>query len=219
MIHVEKALASAREAWEAGDLEAAERELLPVLEVDDLEPRALRLMGQIARARGDPERAADLFERALEARHPEAREGPQGPRPTPSLAELYAEQGYPEAAAEVYRRLLEGEEGDPRAEQWRRRLAELEGGPSRSARREEEPPEEAGAVSPVGEPIGEEPESGTGSTAPEPPEAFGGPNDEGDSQVVEDRLRDFLERLKRYRSADRLGRFLETLGNPSVRGQ
>jgi len=218
MVHVEKALASAREAWEAADLEAAERELLPVLEVDDLEPRALRLMGRIARARGDPERAADLLERALDARDPEAREGPQGPRPTPSLAELYAEQGYPEAAAEVYRQLLQGQEGDPRAEQWRQRLAELEGGPVESGEPPEEPSAEA-AVSSVAEPIGEKSESGTGSTGSEPPDGPLASNAEGDSRVVEDRLRDFLERLERYRASDRLGRFLETLENPSVRGQ
>lgn len=218
MVHVEKALASAREAWESGDLAAAERELLPVLEVDDLEPRALHLMGRITRARGDPERAADLFERALDARDPEVREGPQGPRPTPSLAELYAEQGYPEAAAEVYHRLLEGGDGDPRAEQWRQRLAELKDPWVGSAEPEEEPQAEEGIPS-VGEPIGEDPESEAGSTGLEPPDAPSDSNAEGDPRVVEDRLRDFLERLERYRASDRLGRFLESPGNPSIRGQ
>ncbi|MFP4560949.1 MAG: tetratricopeptide repeat protein [Thiohalorhabdus sp.] len=128
MIHVEQAIQEANGAYSDGRLEEAERHLLAVLEFDDYEPRALRLLGRIAMRQGQPERAAELFQRALKARDPEAERAPSGPRPTPTLAELYFQQGYHEAAAGVYRELLKGAAEDPRADEWRRRLHELEQG-------------------------------------------------------------------------------------------
>jgi tetratricopeptide (TPR) repeat protein len=128
MIHVEQAIADARQALEAGRLDEAEGALRGVLEFDDYEPRALRLMGQVVSRQGEPRRAAEYYKQALKARDPEQSERPQGPVPTPTLARLYAEQGHTEAAAQVYRELLDGAEDDPRAQQWRQHLAQLEGG-------------------------------------------------------------------------------------------
>ena len=139
MVHVENALLRAREALTAGRLEEAERETRSVLEFDGAEPRALRILGEVARSRGRDEVAAELFEKAGQARDPESRSTPEGPVPTPTLAELLSDQGHFEAAANVYRDLLEGSGGDPRADEWRRRLVELEGAAG---------PEESGGAGP-----------------------------------------------------------------------
>ncbi|MFA9460108.1 tetratricopeptide repeat protein [Thiohalorhabdus sp. Cl-TMA] len=126
MIHVEQALEGANAAYAEDRLEEAERELLAVLEFDELEPRALRLLGRIAMRQGQPQRAAELFQSALKAREPGSKQAPSGPMPTPTLAELYAQQGHIEAAAKVYRELLNGVSGEAQAAEWRRRLRELE---------------------------------------------------------------------------------------------
>lgn len=199
MIHVESALASAREALEAGRSAAAERELLAVLDFDDREPRALRLLGEVVRDRGEYQRAAELFERALDVCDPPGRGGAKGPRPTPTLAELYVEQGYPEAGAGIYRQLLE-EEGDGGREEWRRRLAELEGGAGETG------PETAPVEPMRGGAQVQDPESGTDSLGETLPDGGEGP------EIEERRLRLFLEQLERHRETVRLGRFLERLG-------
>ncbi|HKJ89374.1 MAG TPA: tetratricopeptide repeat protein [Gammaproteobacteria bacterium] len=127
MIHVEQAIQEAEQAFSEGRLDEAERSLLAVLEFDDYEPRALRLLGRIAMQQGQSQRAAELFQRALKAREPGSARAPSGPKPTPTLAELYYQQGHTEAAARIYRELLREAEGDSPADSWRRRLRELEG--------------------------------------------------------------------------------------------
>jgi len=129
MIHVEKAIETAQAAFDEGRLEDAERELLAVLEFDEGEPRALRLLGQVANRQGETQRAADLLQRALKTRG-SGKGPPRGPVPTPTLAELYVEQGHIDAAIRVYRELLARAGGDQRAGQWRQRVVELEGGAS-----------------------------------------------------------------------------------------
>ena len=137
MIHVEKAIQDAHTAFDQGRAEDAERELLAVLEFDDAEPRALRLLGQVAMRRGQPQRAAELFQSALKAREP-GTPSPRGPVPTPTLAELYAKQGHTAAAAQTYRTLLERAGNDQRARQWRQRVVELEAEPSAEAAADDE---------------------------------------------------------------------------------
>ena len=191
MIHVEQAIADARQALEAGRLDEAEAALRGVLEFDDYEPRALRLMGQVVSRQGEPRRAAEYYKQALKARDPEQSERPQGPVPTPTLARLYAEQGHSEAAAQVYRELLDGAEDDPRAQEWRQQLAELEGG----------------GAAPTGE-------AGPQAAAPTEPQT--GTDDAVPAAVAEQRLRAFLELLDGNAEASRLRRFLERLeGRPA----
>lgn len=218
MIHVEKAVDSARQALEEGRLDEAEQELRAVLEFDDFEPRALRLMGKLTSRRGEPQRAAEFYKQALKARDPEQRQRPKGPLPTPTLAELYATQGYPEAAGEVYRELLDQANGDPRSDGWRRRLAELEG--AEAAPWEPAPAEEANAAAAEdpgptgagGDAVAPEPtadDSGTG----EPEPVAGGTVD---PVLAEQRLRAFLERLDGNPEIARLQGFLQRLdGGPS----
>ncbi len=144
MVHVENALRSAQEAFSGGRMDEAEREARSVLEFDGFEPRALRLLGRIAQQRGESRRAAELFQQALQARNPGSRpRQPEGPLPTPTLAELYTRQGHFEAAAAVYRELLAAANGDPREEKWRRRLAELAGEGSAGAESSGVAPEKA----------------------------------------------------------------------------
>ena len=192
MIHVEKALASGRQALEEGRLDEAEAELRTVLEFDDFEPRALRLMGKVASRRGDPRRAAEFLQKALKARDPAQQERPKGPVPTPTLAELYASQGHSEAAADVYRQLVRGAGDDERTAEWRRRLAALEG------------EGEAEAASHGGD-RGGEAEPATAELG------AGAPGEEVDPEVAERRLRAFLELLDGNREAGRLRRFLDRL--------
>lgn len=151
MIHVEKTIQEAHEAFDQGQLEEAERGLRAVLEFDEDEPRALRLLGQVAMRQGDPKRAAELFQHALKAREPGSA-SPEGPVPTPTLAELYAEQGHTEAAIRMYRDLIARAEDDGRAERWRQRVAELEGGAEGAG----EAPVEGTAEAPGSEPAGAE---------------------------------------------------------------
>lgn len=125
MVHVENAIRRARQALVEDCLDDAEQDLLAVLELDEREVRALSLLGQVARARGEAERALALYERALEAQDLIAGAIEPAPVATPTLAELYAEQGYPEAAAAVYRDLLDGRAEDARVPEWRARLAAL----------------------------------------------------------------------------------------------
>lgn len=196
MIHVEKALAKGREALEEGRLDEAEAELRGVLEFDDFEPRALRLMGKIASLRGEPQRAVELLKKALEARRPERQEPSEGPPPTTTLAELYAGQGHIGAAAAVYRQLLSQAGEDERADQWRRRLAELA----------PETPEAAPTT--ADEPEGESEPEGVGAG-----KEAAAPADEVDPAVAERRLRAFLDRLDGGPEAQRLRRFLDRLEN------
>ncbi|MFB6259251.1 MAG: hypothetical protein ABEK42_00775 [Thiohalorhabdaceae bacterium] len=193
MIHVEKALAQGRQALEQGRLDEAEAELRSILEFDDYEPRALRLMGKVASLRGQPQRAAELLEKALEARDPESREAPpKGPPPTPTLAELYAGQGHTQAAAAVYRQLLAEAGDDERADEWRRRLAVLENGEAAST------PAEAEAE---------------GSPPSAAAEEGGVTGEDVDPAQAERRLRDFLDRLDGNPEVVRLRRFLDHLEN------
>jgi tetratricopeptide (TPR) repeat protein len=140
MIHVGKTIETAQGALEEGRLEDAERGALAVLEFDEGEPRALRLLGQVAQRRGESQRAADLFQRALKTRGA-GKAPPRGPVPTPTLAELYVEQGHIDAAIRVYRELLAGAGGNEQAPQWRQRVAALEQGPSAEPEAEAEPAE------------------------------------------------------------------------------
>ncbi len=195
MIHVENALDSARQALESGRLEEVERELQGVLDFDEDEPRALRLMGKMARAQGEFQQAAGFFARAWEARASHHRETLRAPPLTPTLAELYAHQGYPEAAAAVYRQLLDREREGPRYGEWRRRLIELEGGredglPLEVASGQEEdmdPPEGSAARRPLGE------------------------TDPGETDA-EGAIQRLHPPLGRRRSLAHLGRFLRHLG-------
>jgi tetratricopeptide (TPR) repeat protein len=125
MVHVENAIREARRAIAEGRLEDAERDLLQVLELDDSEPRALALLGRVARSLGQGERALDLYEQALESQDLMAAAAEPAPLATPTLAELYAEQGHAGAAAQVYRDLLAARPEDERAPEWRERLAAL----------------------------------------------------------------------------------------------
>ena len=218
MIHVEKAIDSARQALEEGRLDEAEQELRAVLEFDDFEPRALRLMGKLTSRRGEPQRAAEFYKQALKARDPEQRQRPKGPLPTPTLAELYATQGYPEAAAEVYRELLGQADGDPRNDDWRRRLAELEG--SQGPPPEPAPDaEQASALAATEGPAA----STEGPPPPEPTADAGGAGglesatgETVDPILAEQRLRAFLERLDGNPELTRLQGFLQRLeGGPS----
>lgn len=195
MIHVEKALAKGREALEEGRLDEAEAELRGVLEFDDFEPRALRLMGKIASLRGEPQRAVELLKKALEARQPERGERSEGPPPTTTLAELYAGQGHTEAAAAVYRQLLRQAGEDERAGEWRRRLVELA-------------PETSEAETGQAEPAGESDQGGIGATSEAAATA-----DEVDPAVAERRLREFLDHLDGGPEGQRLRRFLDRLGD------
>lgn len=125
LVHVENAIRRAREALAEDRLDDAEQDLLAILELDEREVRALSLLGQVAHARGEAERALALYERALEAQDLIAGAVEPAPVATPTLAELYAEQGYREAAAAVYRDLLAGRPEDGRVPEWRTRLAAL----------------------------------------------------------------------------------------------
>ncbi|HKJ70201.1 MAG TPA: hypothetical protein VKA55_00410 [Gammaproteobacteria bacterium] len=210
MIHVEQAIARAREALDAGRLDAAERELRAVLEFDDGEQRALRLLGKVASRRGEPQRAAELFQRALGARRVEGQARPQGPRPTPTLAELYADQGYLQAAAEVYRELLAGGGDAARSQEWRRRLSQLEGGqPETSgAGARAEPEAEAGGAPEL--------PSGPGAQADREPAPPGAAEErrEVDPATARERLEAFLQELDADSETERLRRFLQGLGSP-----
>lgn len=190
MIHVENALDSARQALEAGRLGEAERELQGVLDFDEDEPRALRLMGKMARARGEFQQAAGFFARAWEARASHRQETPRDPHLTPTLAELYAHQGHPEAAAEVYRQLMDREGEGPRYREWCRRLIELEGG------REDGLPLEAASGQ----------EEGT-----DPPEGFASRRPLGETEA-EGAIQRFYTFLGRRRSVAHLSRFLRHVG-------
>lgn len=199
MIHVEEALANGRQALEEGRLRDAQSELQGVLELDENEPRALRLMAKVVTLQGEPEKAVELLKQALETFQPEERL--QGPRPTPTLAELYARQGHTEAAAEVYRQLIATSGGDERAEEWRRRLAALES-------QEGEAP-----ASPEVEEVGaeEEAQAAVGSVSEAAEEAACEP--EVDPAAAERRLQAFLDRLDGNQEVNRLRRFLERLEN------
>jgi tetratricopeptide (TPR) repeat protein len=186
MIHVEQAIADARQALDEGRLDDAEAELRAVLEFDDFEPRALRMMGKVASKQGEPRRAADYYKQALQARDPEQRARARGPVPTPTLAALYADQGHTEAAVQVYRDLLSAHPNDERAGEWRRRLTELGG----QAAPETAPAEPAG---------------------PAEVSAAGGGEGVIPGEVAEQRLRSFLERLDGNPEVARLRRFLERL--------
>ncbi|MEF8792335.1 tetratricopeptide repeat protein [Thiohalorhabdus sp.] len=195
MIHVEKALAKGREALDEGRLDEAEAELRGILEFDDYEPRALRLMGKVASLRGQPQRAAEFLEKALEAPDPDRRDTSQGPPPTPTLAELYAGQGHTEAAAAVYRQLLAEASEDERSGEWRRRLAALDQGEGEAALMAEaatERPPAAGASASAASGAGL---AGLGI----------------DPRLAERRLTDFLDRLDGNYEALRLRRFLDRL--------
>ena len=58
-------LARARSEWEARQFEAAERSLTSVLALAPGEPRAVRMLGMVARSRGEHARAVDCFRSVL----------------------------------------------------------------------------------------------------------------------------------------------------------
>jgi len=60
-------LARARSEWEARQFEAAERSLASVLALAPREPRAVRMLGMVARSRGDYAKAVDCFRTVLAA--------------------------------------------------------------------------------------------------------------------------------------------------------
>jgi tetratricopeptide (TPR) repeat protein len=60
-------LARARSEWEASRFDAAERSLTSALALAPHEPRALRLLGMVARSRGDYAKAVDCFRAVLAA--------------------------------------------------------------------------------------------------------------------------------------------------------
>ncbi|MGN6191054.1 MAG: tetratricopeptide repeat protein, partial [Rhodanobacteraceae bacterium] len=60
-------LARARGEWEAHQFDAAERSLTSVLALAPGDPRALRMLGMVARSRGDHAKAVDCFQTVLAA--------------------------------------------------------------------------------------------------------------------------------------------------------
>ena len=58
-------LARTRSEWEAAQFDAAERSLRSVLALAPHEPRAIRMLGMVARSRGDYAKAADCFRSVL----------------------------------------------------------------------------------------------------------------------------------------------------------
>lgn len=60
-------LARARRDWEVRDFEAAERSLASVLALAPRDPRAVRMLGMVARSRGDFAKAAECFRAVLSA--------------------------------------------------------------------------------------------------------------------------------------------------------
>jgi tetratricopeptide (TPR) repeat protein len=60
-------LARARNEWETSQFDAAERSLASVLALAPRDPRALRMLGMVARSRGDHAKAVDCFQTVLAA--------------------------------------------------------------------------------------------------------------------------------------------------------
>ncbi|MBU1741569.1 MAG: tetratricopeptide repeat protein [Proteobacteria bacterium] len=133
----------ARAQWAQGDVAGAEKTLLKAVEYLVQEAGVLKSLARLLQQEGRPDRARPAAEAylALNPDNDEARDlvagladAPQRgesristPAPTATLAELYHQQGHLERAAEVYRKLLAAE---PDNEQYRGRLAELEGRPT-----------------------------------------------------------------------------------------
>jgi len=136
----------ARAQWDQGDVTGAEKTLLEAVEYLVQEAGVLKSLARLFEQEGrldqarpaaeaylalnpDDDEARDLVAGLMDAtpgdEAPAATIAP--PAPTATLAELYYQQGHHGQAAGVYRKLLAAE---PANEQYRRRLAELEGRPS-----------------------------------------------------------------------------------------
>ncbi|MGH8192155.1 MAG: tetratricopeptide repeat-containing sulfotransferase family protein [Rhodanobacteraceae bacterium] len=62
---IERLLATARSEWEGFHLDAAERSLASVLALAPGDPKAVRMLGMVARRRGDYAKAVDCFRRVI----------------------------------------------------------------------------------------------------------------------------------------------------------